>query len=66
MPVLQVPLWQSVETIHALPVLQAPQVPPQSLSVSVPFLTASKQVAPWQTPPAPQTLLVQSLPTEQV
>jgi hypothetical protein len=37
---------QSVASTHAWPVMQGPQVPPQSTSVSVPFFTPSLQVDP--------------------
>src|SRR5690349_4526569 len=40
---------------------QAPQEPPQSMPVSVPFCTVSVQLGAWQMFPV-QTLLVQSLP----
>src|SRR5436190_1490199 len=42
-------LMQSVVTAQVLPSGQAPQpAPPQSTSVSVPFLMVSAQPAPWQ------------------
>ncbi len=45
--------------------MHAAQVPPpQSLSVSLPFLTLSRQVGAWQTLPV-HTLLVQSEPKAQ-
>jgi hypothetical protein len=45
MPELQVPVWQSLPARHCLPWAQTLQVPPQSTSVSVPFLNPSLQVA---------------------
>jgi hypothetical protein len=54
------PLTQSEPTMQAFPVAHAAQVPPpQSTSVSLPFLTPSEQVGTRQTPPE-QTLLEQS------
>ncbi len=50
MPALQTPLWQSAEAAQTLPVLQAPQTPPQSTSVSVPLRWPSVHVGPWQAP----------------
>jgi hypothetical protein len=44
-------------------VAQGAQVPPQSTSVSVPFLTPSEQVGAWHVPE--HTRLVQSLATLQ-
>src|SRR5512145_1425947 len=52
--VLQTPLAQSEPVEQALPfaqVLVGAQPPPQSVSVSVPFLVLSPQVAAWQIPP---------------
>jgi hypothetical protein len=44
----QTPLWQSVPPVHCLPTAHLPQeAPPQSMSVSVPFFTPSRQVAAW-------------------
>jgi hypothetical protein len=51
LPAGQKPLAQSFQSVHDLPMAQPEQVPPQSTSVSVPFLTASMQVGAWQTPP---------------
>lgn len=42
---LHTPLTQSPAIEQVLPVAHAPQLPPQSVSVSVPFLTPSAQVA---------------------
>src|SRR5437016_268019 len=51
-PPTQLPLVQSVFATHALPLAHAGQLPPQSMSVSVPFLMPSVQLAmpPWHTP----------------
>ena len=39
------PLWQSEPALHVLPAAHLPQLaPPQSTSVSVPFLTKSVQL----------------------
>ena len=38
-------LWQSVDAEHALVSAHGEQLPPQSMSVSVPFLTVSAHVA---------------------
>lgn len=60
-PAVHTPDWQSVDTRQACPAAQAPQTPPpQSIAVSLPFFTPSKQLAAWQTPDA-QTPEVQSL-----
>src|SRR6185503_12568885 len=60
-PPLQLALWQSPATWQNWPVTQvAPQTPPQSVSVSVWFLTPSAQVGLWQMP-AVQTPLWQSV-----
>jgi hypothetical protein len=60
------PLWQSVGCVQALLGAHAGQVgPPQSVSVSLPFFTPSKQLEGWQTEPV-QTLLWQSLGSAQV
>jgi hypothetical protein len=60
-------LWQSVLPVQVLLVAHfATQPPPQSLSDSEPFLTPSKHVGVWHTPPpAGHTSLVQSVPTAQ-
>jgi hypothetical protein len=42
---LQTRLVQSAAMLHVLPLLQGAQLPPQSTSVSVPFLTRSLQPA---------------------
>ena len=61
----QSPLVQSVFTLQTFPGAQAGQVPPpQSTSVSFPFVTASEQVGAAQKPFA-QTPLVQMLPAVQ-
>jgi hypothetical protein len=60
-PPVQVPLMQSLATEQVLPLAQRGQEPPQSTSVSVPFLMPSEQVGttgatgaaqtpPWQNP----------------
>jgi hypothetical protein len=41
---LHTPLWQSVATLQASPVAHFPQLPPQSASVSAPFLIWSVQL----------------------
>jgi hypothetical protein len=62
----QTPLWQSPATAHVAPAAHLPQeAPPQSMSVSTPFLTPSAHVGAWHTP-AVQTPLWQSPGTEQV
>jgi hypothetical protein len=48
---VQTPCWQSAPVEQALPVAQSlltPQVAPQSVSVSLPFLTLSEHVGAWQ------------------
>src|SRR4051794_17518007 len=58
------PLWQSVPPVQPLLVGHLGQdPPPQSVSVSVPFLTPSPQVGVWQTLPV-HTPLAQSLSPE--
>jgi hypothetical protein len=57
---LQMLLMQSVPTLQLLPDGHAGHVPPpQSTSVSFPFLTRSVQVGAWHVPPM-QTPLTQS------
>ena len=64
-PPLQKFVRQSLAARQDLLSAQSPQVaPPQSTSVSVPFLTPSEHVGAWQTL-ATQTLLAQSLATVQ-
>ena len=59
-PAEQTPLWQSEPAVQDLPVAQGAQLgPPQSTSVSAPFLTASLQAGAVQIP-AEQILLWQS------
>jgi hypothetical protein len=58
------PLWQSVTTLQSLLVPQAEHEPPQSVSVSVPFLVPSEQLDAWHVP-AMHTPLVQSAPVVQ-
>jgi hypothetical protein len=43
-------LWQSVVSVHVLPVAHREQAvaPPQSVSLSPPFLTVSLHAAAWQ------------------
>jgi hypothetical protein len=55
----QTPLVQSPGPMHTLPFTHLGQLEPQSLSVSVPFLTLSVQVGIWQMPDV-HTPLVQS------
>jgi hypothetical protein len=63
---LHTPLEQSVASAQLEPSLHAEHVPPQSVSVSEPFLAPSLQVGAWQVAGLPeQTLLVQSVETEQ-
>jgi hypothetical protein len=59
------PLWQSLPAEHVLPAAHLPQeAPPQSMSVSVPFLTVSPHVGTWHFFGLPeQTPLWQSPPT---
>ena len=65
MLLVQTPLTQSAGTVHIWPAAQCWQaVPPQSMSVSVPFFTPSAQPPVWQRPPE-QTPLRQSVPTRQ-
>src|SRR5436305_679580 len=59
MPPVHTPSPQSVATVQCLLSLQGGQVPPQSMSVSVPFFTPSMQTGAAQKPPA-QTWLAQS------
>ena len=66
---VQTPLWQSDAARQALLVVQRAQVvaPPQSASLSPPFLTVSLQLAAWQSLGEPeQTRLVQSVGTLQL
>jgi len=44
MPLTQTPDWQSEPTLHLLPLAQSVQVPPQSTSLSEPFLMPSVHV----------------------
>jgi hypothetical protein len=46
MPAMQAPLSQSVPTLQNWPGAQAGQLPPQSISVSVPSATPSVQLGP--------------------
>jgi hypothetical protein len=58
------PLAQSAFTLHAPPFAQGAQTaPPQSTSVSLPFLTMSAHDGAWHTPPV-HTPVVQSAPIE--
>src|SRR5689334_1845720 len=59
-PAGQRPLWQSFATLQCLPLAHLPQSPPQSVSVSLPFLTRSEQLGVWQMFET-QTPLAQSL-----
>jgi hypothetical protein len=62
MPELHTPVWQSLPELHILPPAQGRQdKPPQSTSLSVPFLTPSEQLAGAQRN-IRQTPLAQSLP----
>jgi hypothetical protein len=66
MLLMHTPLWQSVAPVQTLPATHLGQLaPPQSVSVSVPFLTTSVQVAGWHTSPV-HTPLWQSLATAHV
>jgi hypothetical protein len=58
------PLTQSAATPHAEPAEHFEHVPPQSVSLSVPFLTKSLQDAVWQTLPV-HTRLTQSTEARQ-
>jgi hypothetical protein len=59
---VQTPVLQSLPAPQARPGAQSGHVgPPQSVSVSAPFLTPSVQLEAWQTPLA-QTPVVQSPP----
>jgi hypothetical protein len=61
-PLLQRPEPQSPLPVHILPLLHFGQLrPPQSTSVSVPFLTPSEQLGAWHLPTV-HTLLWQSEP----
>jgi len=52
-PETQLPLWQSAFTAHSLPFAHfVAQEPPQSTSVSLPFLNVSVQLAVAVTPTA--------------
>src|SRR5258708_39780490 len=63
-PLAQRPEAQSPFPVHILPVPHAGQEPPpQSTSVSVPFLTPSEQLGAWHFPPV-HTMLWQSRPAE--
>jgi hypothetical protein len=61
----QAPLEQSRLMVQVFPAEQGGQGPPQSTSVSVPFLTRSAQLGGWQVPEE-QTPLTQSVPPWQV
>jgi hypothetical protein len=63
-PPVQIPLAQSVLVKQLRPFAHFGHGPPQSTSVSAPFLTPSVHDAAWHLP-ALQTRLWQSLPTEQ-
>jgi hypothetical protein len=66
-PPVHTPLLQSPPARHVRFVSQRGQVwlaPPQSMSVSSPFLTTSEQVGIWQREPA-QTPLLQSIAVPQ-
>src|SRR4051812_5811353 len=64
MPVTQLLVAQSPGPSHSCPVVHFLQVPPQSMSVSAPFLTPSVQLGTWHTPP-PHRALAQSKGMEQ-
>ena len=65
LPLLQIPDEQSLGKAQCLTKAHGGHVPPpQSVSVSFPFLTVSVQVGAWQVAWA-QTRLVQSLPVPQ-
>jgi hypothetical protein len=59
---VQTAVVQSPGPAHVLPAAHLGQVPPQSLSVSLPFFTVSLQAGAAQTP-ALHTPLSQSVPT---
>ncbi len=66
-PATQLVLVQSLPAAQVWPLAQlAAQLPPQSMSVSVPFFTASEQVGSAAQSPATQLVLVQSVPARQV
>jgi hypothetical protein len=44
---MHTPLWQSAATPQTLPAAHLTQVPPQSMSVSVPFFTRSLHAGAW-------------------
>jgi hypothetical protein len=68
LPAIHTPLWQSLATLQLRLSAQAPQLaPPQSTSVSVPFLTRSPQLDVWHVFGLPeQTPLIQSAAPVQV
>src|SRR3989338_6025609 len=72
MPFLQFPVSQSVFLLQTLPFSHLPQLLPQSISVSLPFLSSSKQLGCWhlllseQYPLLQSLLLSQSFPIPQV
>jgi hypothetical protein len=64
-PAVQAPLAQSPPTLQRLPAGHGLHDPPQSVSVSPPFLTESAHVAFWQTLAA-HTRLLQSFGPRQL
>jgi hypothetical protein len=64
-PAVHTPLAQSPTLEQVCPVVHLVQPPPQSVSLSVPFLTPSPQLGAWQTLGVPEhTPLAQSPLTE--
>jgi hypothetical protein len=59
-PFTQLPLWQSLSIAQLRPFAHGEQLPPQSVSVSVPFLTPSVQLD-WQAPEPSQAVPAHSL-----
>jgi hypothetical protein len=65
-PPVQIDVWQSAATEQTLPLAHAVQLPPQSVSVSLPFLMLSPQEAGAVQKPPTQVLPATQLPsTEQ-
>ena len=61
LPLRHVPVEQSFDDAHSFEWAHFPQLPPQSVSVSLPFSTPSVQVGAWQAGGKPEhTLLEQS------
>src|SRR5262245_17562176 len=60
---MQTPLWQSPAPLQRWSAAHLVHDPPQSTSLSVPFLSASSHAAAWHTCPE-QSVLAQSVPSE--